>query len=353
LSFISEEERLIQTQSYSVEARRKFLEQMLTIRRAEEQVIHFATDHKDLIRGHYHVYIGQEASGIGACAALAPDDYVFTTHRNHGHVIARGGELGPVLAEIIGRTTGYNRGRGGTFHVIAPHLGILQTSAVVGGCMPLAAGAAFSIRKRGTTQVSLVFFGDGVLEEGAFYEAINMASLWQLPVVFVCENNGVARELRKSGQCPTSSLAAKQLTDIPNAFSIPSVIVDGADMLAVASAMADAVSMVRRGAGPVFVETRITRWPGNAGTFPVLIGGDYRLEWALSPGSAPQELQEWLQHSDPVALFIRSLVADRVMTKPDVEAMDAQIRQAVGEAARFALESPAPKAESALDHIFA
>jgi hypothetical protein len=160
--FIREETSLTQAQSYPVETKRKFLEQMLTIRRAEEQVIHFATDHKDLIRGHFHVYIGQEASGVGACAALGPDDYVFTTHRNHGHVIARGGELKPVLAEIIGRTTGYNKGRGGTFHVIAPHLGILQTSGVVGGCVPLAAGAAFSIKKRGTKQVSLVFFGDGV-----------------------------------------------------------------------------------------------------------------------------------------------------------------------------------------------
>jgi TPP-dependent pyruvate/acetoin dehydrogenase alpha subunit len=344
---------LTQTQSYSVATRRKFLEQMLTIRRAEEQVIHFATDHKDLIRGHYHVYIGQEATGIGACAALGPDDYVFTTHRNHGHVIARGGELGPVLAEIIGRTTGYNRGRGGTFHVIAPHLGILQTSGVVGGCMPLAAGAAFSIKKRGTGQVSLVFFGDGVLEEGAFYEAINMASLWKLPVVFVCENNGVARELRKGGACPTSSLAAMHLTDISNAFSIPSVTVDGADMPAVAAAMADAVSRVRGGAGPIFVEARITRWPGNAGIFPVLVGGDYRLEWAFSPASAPTELQEWLQHSDPIALFVRELVADGAMTKQDTDAMDRQVRKAVAEAVRFALESPAPKAESALDHIFA
>ena len=129
-------------QRLSNDVRHDFLRQMLAIRRAEEAVIHFATDHKDLIRGHYHVYIGQEASGVGTCAALGPKDYVFTTHRNHGHVIARGAELGPVLAEIIGRTTGYNRGRGGTFHVIAPHLGILQTSGVVGGCMPLAAGAA-------------------------------------------------------------------------------------------------------------------------------------------------------------------------------------------------------------------
>ena len=344
---------MTQTQSHSVETRRKFLEQMLTIRRAEEQVIHFATDHKDLIRGHYHVYIGQEASGIGACAALGPDDYVFTTHRNHGHVIGRGGELGPVLAEILGRTTGYNRGRGGTFHVIAPQLGILQTSGVVGGCMPLAAGAAFSIKKRGTTQVSLVFFGDGVLEEGAFYEAINMASLWKLPVVFVCENNGVDRALRKGGQCPTSSLAAKQLTDISNAFSIPSAIVDGADMLAVASVMADVVSRVRGGAGPAFVESRITRWPGNAGTFPALIGGDYRLEWAFSPATGPKELQEWLQHSDPIALFIRSLVADGAMTEQDVEAVDGRVRKAVADAARFAVESPAPRAEAALDHVFA
>jgi pyruvate dehydrogenase E1 component alpha subunit len=340
-------------QPLSIETRRGLLRQMLAIRRAEEQVIHFATDHQGLIRGHYHVYIGQEASGVGTCAALGPKDYVFTTHRNHGHVIARGGELGPVLAEIIGRTTGYNRGRGGTFHVIAPHLGILQTSGVVGGCMPLAAGAAFSIKKRGTDQVSLVFFGDGVLEEGAFYETINMASLWKLPVIFLCENNGVPRELRKDGPCESSSLAAKQLTDISNAFRIPSTIVDGADIVAVYSAVADAVTRARSGAGPIFVETRITRWPGNMGAFPSLIGGDYRLEWAFSPASGPKELQEWLQFSDPLALFVRSLVADGAMTPRDVEAMDADVRKAVGEAARFALDSPAPNPESALEHVFA
>jgi pyruvate dehydrogenase E1 component alpha subunit len=341
------------TQPLSIETRRGLLRQMLTIRRAEEQVIHFATDHQGLIRGHYHVYIGQEASGVGTCAALGPKDYVFTTHRNHGHVIGRGGELGPVLAEIIGRTTGYNRGRGGTFHVIAPHLGILQTSGIVGGCMPLAAGAAFSIKKRGTDQVSLVFFGDGVLEEGAFYETINMASLWKLPVIFLCENNGVPRELRKDGPCESFSLAAKQLTDISNAFRIPSTIVDGADIVAVYSAVADAVTRARSGAGPIFVETRITRWPGNMGAFPSLIGGDYRLEWAFASASGPKELQEWLQFSDPLALFVRSLVADGAMTPRDVEAMDADVRKAVGEAARFALDSPAPNPESALEHVFA
>ncbi len=340
-------------QPLSKENRRELLRQMLAIRRAEETVIHFATDHKNLMRGHYHVYIGQEASGVGTCAALGPKDYIFTTHRNHGHVIARGGELGPVLAEIIGRTTGYNKGRGGTFHVIAPHLGILQTSGVVGGCMPLAAGAAFSAKKRGTDQVSLVFFGDGVLEEGAFYETINMAALWKLPVIFLCENNGVPLELRKGGTYESSSLSAKQLTDISNAFSIPSVIVDGCDLEAVYSTLTDAVSKVRGGAGPIFVEARITRWPGNAGLFPTLIEGDYRVEWAFSPASGPKELKDWLQQSDPVALFVRSLIQNGAMTQRDVEAVDSEVRKAVEEAARFALESPAPKAEAALEHIFA
>lgn len=341
------------TQALTSETLQSFLRQMLTIRRAEEKVIHFATDHEGLIRGHYHVYIGQEASGIGACAALGPDDYVFTTHRNHGHVIGRGGELGPVLAEIIGRTTGYNQGRGGTFHVIAPHLGILQTSGVVGGCMPLAAGAAFSIKKRGTDQISLVFFGDGVLEEGAFYETINMASLWKLPVIFMCENNDVHRDLRTGGDCVLDSLAAKQLTDISNAFNIPSIVVDGADMRAVYAAMEDAVARARRGDGPVFVESRITRWPGNMAAFPSLIGGDYQLDWAFSPQSAPDELQEWQEHSDSVALFIRSLVDDGVMAREDVEAMDAEVCRAVEEAAQFALESPHPAPDSALQHVFA
>lgn len=338
-------------QPLSQETRRDFLRRMLSVRRAEEAVIHFANDHKGLIRGHYHVSIGQEASSVGTCAALGPKDYVFTTHRNHGHVIARGGELGPVLAEIIGRTTGYNRGRGGTFHVIAPHLGILQTSGIVGGCMPLAAGAAFSAQKRRTDQVSLAFFGDGVLEEGAFYETVNMAALWKLPIIFLCENNGVARELRKGGACESSSLSARQLTDITNAFSIPSVIVDGCDVAAVHAAVTDAVSKARSGAGPVFVETRITRWPGNLGAFPVLVGGDYRIEWPFTPQSAPKELQDWLQHSDPVALLVRSMAG--AMSQADIAALDADVRKAVDAAVRFALESPAPKPEAALEHVFA
>ena len=206
-----------------------------------------------------------------------------------------------MLAEIIGRTTGYNQGRGGTFHVIAKHLGILQTSAIVAGCIPLAVGAAFSIKRRGTNQVSLVFFGDGVLEEGAFHEGINMASLWKLPVVFMCENNSVPPEGRQQGEYPSSSLAATQLADVSRAMNIETHIVDGSDVRAVSSLVGGLVARTRAGEGPFFIESRLTRWPGNRGQFPALIGGPHQMEWTWNPESADPQLQDWLRSSDPVS----------------------------------------------------
>ena len=334
-------------------ALQRALRQMLTIRRAEEKVIHFANDYDGLIRGHYHVYIGQEATAVAICNGLGPDDYLFTTHRNHGHVIARGAELGPVLAEIIGRTTGYNKGRGGTFHVIAKHLGILQTSGVVGGCMPLAAGTAFAAKKRGTKQITVVFFGDGVLEEGAFYESINMASLWKLPVIFACENNDVPKNKRKGGTVKSESLAASKLVDIAKAFNIHSVIVDGADVGAVSGAMSDAVARIRKGEGPVFIESRITRWPGNYGAFPNLIGGDFQTDWIFDPSGAPEDLRDWVMHSDPVSLLVRDLVNKKIMSRASIEKMDEAVKADVETGAEFALKSPEPKAKDALKHVFA
>ncbi len=329
------------------------MKRMLLIRRAEEQVMHFADDFDGLIRGHYHVYIGQESSGVGACNALRGDDFVWTTHRNHGHVIARGGEPGPVLAEIIGRVDGYNKGRGGTFHVIAKHLGILQTSGIVGGCVPMATGAAFSIKTRGTDQVSLCFFGDGVLEEGAFHEAINMASLWKLPVIFMCENNSVPPEGRKQGDYPSSSLAATQLVDVALAMNIESVVIDGSDVRGVTATVSDLVARARKGEGPFFVESRLSRWPGNFGTFPTAIGGAYDLAWAWSPKDGPADLQGWLADSDPISLLARALVEEGKMTKEEVEALDAEAKKDIEEATSFALASPEPTPESAMDFILA
>ena len=165
------------------------LRKMLMIRRAEEHCIRFHDEHEGLIRGHFHVYIGQEATGVSVCESLNADDYVFTTHRNHGHVIAKGGDPKKVFAEIIGRATGYCQGRAGTFHVAAPDVGIVHTSAIVGGCLALAGGTAFAAQMQESKAITVVFFGDGAMEEGVFYEALNIAKLWQLPMIFWMENN--------------------------------------------------------------------------------------------------------------------------------------------------------------------
>src|SRR5579885_949487 len=239
------------------------LRMMLRMRRLEEQVLHFATDHEGLLRGHYHVYIGQEAAGAAACALLRPDDYVFTTHRNHAHVLAKGGEPGRVLAEIIGRADGYCKGRAGTFHVAAPELGVLHTSAIVGGCLPLAAGAAYGTKLQGLDRASVVFFGDGAMEEGVFYETLNIARLWDLPVIFVMENNAVSPTERAGRGSPTSEHSAKALSDIPRAFSMATHVVDGTDLEAVHDLVSGLVEKTRRGEGPFFIESRTSRWPGN------------------------------------------------------------------------------------------
>src|SRR5574341_1413304 len=206
------------------EKRLGILRKMLMIRRAEEHCIRFHDEHQGLIRGHFHVYIGQEATGVSVCESLNADDYVFTTHRNHGHVIAKGGDPKKVLAEIIGRATGYCRGRAGTFHVAAPDLKIIHTSAIVGGCLALAAGTAFASQVQQTRAVSVVFFGDGAMEEGVFYEALNIAKLWQLPLIFLMENN-----YRRAGHTGTSH-SAKELANVPRALSVEATIVDGADV---------------------------------------------------------------------------------------------------------------------------
>ena len=341
------------TAELAVDTLRHVLHRMMLIRRAEEQVIDLANGSDDLIRGHYHVYIGQESSGVGACLALDSDDYMFTTHRNHGHVIARGGEPGPVIAEIIGRTTGYNKGRGGTFHVIAKHLGVLQTSAIVAGCVPLAAGAAFSIKQRATNQVSLVFFGDGAMEEGAFHEALNMASLWKLPLILMCENNSVPPEGRRQGEYPSSSFAATQLADVAKAMNVETHVVDGSDVREVAGLFGELIARTRSGEGPFFIESRMTRWPGNRGQFPDLIGGPHQMAWTWDPGAADPRLQDWLTNSDPLSLLCRSLGEEGKMTREEIEEVDAAVRKEAQEAREFALQSPIPSPESAMDYIFA
>src|SRR5918912_498859 len=285
----------------------ELLRQMLRMRRLEEQVLHFAEE-PGLIRGHVHVYIGQEATGAGACAALRREDYLFTTHRNHGHVLAKGGEPARILAEIIARSGGYQGGRGGTFHVAAPEVGVRHSSPIVGGCLPPAAGAAYANHLQGSPRVSVACFGDGAMEEGVFYETLNIAQLWKLPVLFLMENNSVSPGERPGRGSPTSEHSAKALSDVPRALSLDTRVVDGTDVELVARTASEIVPRLRAGEGPFFVEARTSRWPGSYGSVPKLLGGACEITWAWEPDSAPEPVRAWARRSDPVLLYARALL---------------------------------------------
>jgi pyruvate dehydrogenase E1 component alpha subunit len=323
------------------------LRKMLMIRRAEEHVVRFNDEYEGLIRGHFHVYIGQESTGVAACAALAPEDYVFSTHRNHGHVIAKGGDPKKVLAEIIGRETGYCLGRAGTFHVAAPDLKIPHTSAIVGGCLALAAGTAFASQVQGAKTVSLVFFGDGAMEEGVFYEALNIARLWQLPLIFMMENN--YRRAGRSG----SSHSAKELADVARALDVETTIVDGDDVGVVYKTTAELARRIRAGEGPFFVEARSHPWPGNEGAHPKLIAGVTDISWAWDAGAVPENARAWYAEGDPVLIYARELVKNGGFSRDEIERLDVEVRQEADAAARFAVESPLPDPKAALNFAYA
>jgi TPP-dependent pyruvate/acetoin dehydrogenase alpha subunit len=323
------------------------LRKMLMIRRAEEHVIRFNEDYEGLLRGHFHVYIGQESTGVAVCEALKPDDYVFSTHRNHGHVIAKGGDPGKVLAEIIGRDTGYCRGRAGTFHVAAPDLKIIHTSAIVGGCLALAAGTALASQVQETSTVSVVFFGDGAMEEGVFYEALNIAKLWQLPLLFLMENN-----YRRAGRSGTSH-SAKELANVARALDVDTTSIDGGDVGAVYKTTADLVRRTRAGEGPFFLEARTHPWPGNESTYPKLVAGKTDIKWAWDASGVPDNVRSWYAEGDPVLAYARELVSGGVASREDIQRLDAEVTQQADAAARFALESPLPDPKAALNFAYA
>jgi acetoin:2,6-dichlorophenolindophenol oxidoreductase subunit alpha len=232
------------------------LETMLVIRRFEESVLRVSME-KQFV-GHYHLYIGQEATGAAVMSVLEPRDRLNTTHRNHGHVLARGADPGRAMAEILGRATGLNGGRGGTIHLSDPDLGFLSTSGIVGGCISLGVGGGYACKQKKDGSVCATFFGDGALEEGVSFEALNIASLWKLPVLFMCENNSAGSWAPGEGY-PTLVHASTDLRLIPQSVGIKTVRVDGADAAAVHEAASDAVARCRRGEGPVFIEAMTKR----------------------------------------------------------------------------------------------
>lgn len=326
------------------------LRTMLRIRRFEEALIKLAADH-DI--GHFHVYVGQEATGVPALARLEDGDVAYTTHRNHGHLIARGVDPARMLAEILGKSTGINRGKGGTLHLASAAHGFPTTSSSVGGPLPIAVGSAFAFKELRRDRVSVAIFGDGALEEGAWHEAANIAAMRGVPVIFLCENNSLEALGQKANEYPSSTLAAVELTDLVAPFGIPFEVVDGTDPAAVDAAMVRALARARSGRGPTFLETRTVRWPGNRPLWPQLLTGETDVAMAWDPTRIPDEYRAWHERQDGVLRYIADLVKAGHATPDTVHVIDDAARNEMDAAVAFGLESPYPDPLEALDHVYA
>jgi len=305
---------------------------MVRIRLFEERVsTEFAAGN---IPGFVHVYIGEEATATGACATLRPDDYITSTHRGHGHLIAKGGSTDRMMAELFGKKTGYCKGKGGSMHIADTDIGILGANGIVGAGIPLAGGAALSARMRGTDQVVICFLGDGASNRGTFHEGVNLAAVWQLPVVYVIENNLYAEKTRIA-----DTYRLPNLSDRAGAFGIPDVTVDGNDVVAVYEAVGEAVARARRGDGPTLVECKTYRIHGH-------FEGDPQ---TYKPRG---EVEEW-KKKDPIDSFRKRLLEMSVLSQERVEAIGTEIAGEIEQAVTFARESPFPAPEEALEDVFA
>ena len=306
-------------------------QQMVLIRRFEESAIELFA--KGMITGSTHPCIGQEAIPVGVCSALEPSDFILATYRGHGAALAKGSDPARLMAELLTRSTGCCRGRGGSMHVCDAQKGVLGTNAIVAGHIPMAGGAALASKLRGTREVTVCFFGDGAACEGETFETLNMAALWKLPLLFVCENNGYAISVTVSQSQSTPDIA-----DRARGFEIPSWIVDGNDPLAVRDAALQALTHMRSGGGPAFLECKTVRWERHS----AFSSGKY---------ANPEEAQRW-KTVDPIPRLAAAL-RDAGIGDAELEARTTAATSAVAEAVRFALDSPQPAAESVFDGIFA
>jgi pyruvate dehydrogenase E1 component alpha subunit len=314
--------------------REKLLEifrKMLEIRSFEEKV--FELYAQNLVPGTIHLYGGEEAVAVGVCSNLRKDDYITSTHRGHGHCIAKGAETKRVMAEILGKKTGYCKGKGGSMHIADFSVGMLGATAVVGAGIPIAMGAGLSIKLKGTDQVVACFFGDGASNQGTFHEAINMAAIWKLPVIYVCENNLYAMGTRQS-----TVMLMEKIADRAVAYGIPGIAVDGNDVLAVYEATRKAVERARKGDGPTLIECKTYRHKGHSRIDPA----KYRPE---------EEVDEWLR-KDPITRFKERLLQTNVMTEAEVQQIEKDVLTEIEEAVKFAMESPYPAPEEALEDVF-
>lgn len=308
----------------------RLYEIMLKIRLFEEKVSEVFR--QNLIPGFIHLYVGEEAVAAGVCATLRQDDYVVSTHRGHGHCIAKGADFNKLMAELFGKDTGYCRGRAGTMHIFVPEIGFLGTNGIVGGGLPLAVGAGLKAKMKKTEQVSVCFFGDGASNNGTFHESLNLAAIWKLPVIFVCENNLYATAISVS-----KSTSVKDIASRAASYNIPGIVVDGTDVLKVYEVADKAVTRARQGAGPTLIECKTYRFHGH-------YEGESCAEYR-----SREEVENW-KNRDSLKKMKKVLLAEKILDENKIDGLEHQIMTKVEEAVTFASQSLLPKGEDALDY---
>lgn len=307
---------------------------MVTIRLFEEKVQDLYA--RGLVPGLAHLYIGEEAVAAGVCANLRKEDYITSTHRGHGHAIAKGAELKYMMAELFGKKTGYCKGKGGSMHIADIDIGILGANGIAGGGIPLAVGAALSSKLRKTDQITVCFFGDGASNNGAFHEGLNFASVHRLPVVFVCENNlyGISVSQKQHQAIQDTSLRAM-------AYNMSGITIDGNDVSTVYETSGKAIQQARAGEGPTLVECKTYRWRGHHEGDPNQ-GRRYR---------TMEEVQAWVKKC-PIKRFEEKLVGERLLNKTRIEHIRDEIKKKIEEAVEFAQQSPFPDAQDLYEDVY-
>jgi len=320
--------------SATAEEHKKYLRQMLLIRRFEEKAGEAYSLGK--IGGFCHLYIGQEAVAIGCMASLRQDDYITCSYREHGQALARGISARAVMAELFGKAAGTSKGKGGSMHIFDAGLGFLGGHGIVGGHIPLTTGMAFAAKYTNTDQVAICFFGEAAVNQGAFHEALNMAALWKLPAIYICENNryGMGTALERAS-------AIYDISERACSYDMANEVVDGQEVLAVKAAMDRAVERARKDKLPTLLEIRTYRFVGHSMSDP--IHGHYRTK---------EEVEEHRKR-DPIALWSKHLIDEKIMTEETIKAMDAEVMAEVEDAYKFAEEAPDPEPGELFTDVYA
>ncbi len=312
----------------------QMLRTMIVIREFDERAIQLRVAGK--IYGSLHPYVGQEAVAVGVCSRLAVSDRVTSTHRGHGHCIAKGADIRRMMAELLGRVDGYCKGKGGSMHIADFSVGMLGANGIVGGGLPIACGTALAAQLEGQGRVAVCFFGDGAVAEGEFHEALNIAALWKLPIVFACENNQYAANNAVAVQHPSVDIAAHA-----GPYQMPGVVTDGNDVLAVAAAAGEAVARARRGEGPTLLECKTYRWHFH------------NMRATVPPETRPaEEIAAW-KARDPIARLEQRGLGEGWLTAADLRAMRERVKADLDDAVAFAEASPFPDPKDLLVDMFA